>query len=114
MEKIELKFKEMQVFFLTCGKQKDGEFVYADNKKGWFVENRGNNYNAQLFAQGIKEIFKIEGKRGAFLQKYVTCMARTFEEEFYRSEVIPRFNCQNKRYCSEDYSGFIRYVCKFA
>lgn len=128
MEKLELK--EMRVLFLTCGKIVDGEFVYfADNKKGWFVGNRGETYNAQLFAQGIKKIFEWDGKRGEWFQLIVNKMSRTFEDEldepkyreWYGGEMgkskwykTKDWTCLNKWYCSEQYSDFIKFVCNVA
>lgn len=99
MKKIEIK--RMEVITPTNGKAIKSEFIYfQDNGKGWFVQNLDEQQNANLFCDGIKLIFEMDGKRGLFLQRFVTMMARTFEI----NECFARVN----------YSQFIAFVCDVA
>lgn len=79
----------------------EGDFIYfAHNGKGWYVQNLDQQQNSTLFCEGIKLIFQMDGKRGAFLQRFVNMMRRTFEN--------------HKWFARVSYSEFIAFVCDIA
>lgn len=74
-----------------------------DADKGWYVQNHDSQQNVELFVKGIDEIFRMQGKRGAFLRTFVLSMCNTMEEVF-----------DNKKGAHERYCNFIAFVCDFA
>lgn len=93
--------KQNVVMTKSNGTVVEGEFIYfAHNGKGWYVQNLHQQQNPTLFCEGIKLIFQMDGKRGAFLQRFVTMMARTFETREWFGKV--------------SYSQFIAFVCDIA
>lgn len=98
---IDLTFKRARVLMPVNNKVIEGEFIFFEhNSKGWYVQNLHEQQNADVFCEGIKLIFKMDGKRGAFLQRFVTMMAKTFDEGGWFGKV--------------SYSQFIAFVCDVA
>lgn len=99
---IDLTFKKTNVVMPVDNFLIKGEFIsFEHNGKGWYVQNLHKQQNADVFYEGIKLIFKMDGKRGAFLQRFVTMMAKTFfgHDEWFARPI---------------YSQFIAFVCDIA
>lgn len=82
--------------------------IYVTNTEtncGYYVQDLGKQQNPDLFIKGISIIEKMKGKRGEFLNLFLTKMGKPFH--YTMSDKGSVFT--NERYCS-----FIAFVCDIA